>query len=44
LFVPVISAHTNARIEGYFRREWNLATLRVPGHGARRSFPIARGH
>ncbi len=29
LFVPVISAHTNARIEGYFRGEWNLATRRL---------------
>lgn len=29
LFVPVISAQTNARIEGYFRREWNLATRRL---------------
>lgn len=29
LFLPVISAHTNARIEGYFRREWNLATRRL---------------
>ena len=29
LFVPVISAHTNARIEGYFRREWNLAARRL---------------
>ena len=29
LFLPVISAHTNARTEGYFRREWNLATRRV---------------
>ena len=28
LFVPLISAHTNARLEGYFRREWNLATRR----------------
>jgi hypothetical protein len=28
LFLPVISAQTNARIEGYFRREWNLATRR----------------
>ena len=24
LFIPVISAHTNERSEGYFRREWNL--------------------
>ena len=29
LFVPVISAHTNARTEGYFRREWNLASRRL---------------
>jgi len=29
LFVPLISAHTNARTEGYFRREWNLATRRL---------------
>jgi TolB-like protein/Flp pilus assembly protein TadD len=29
LFIPIISAHTNARIEGYFRGEWNLATRRL---------------
>jgi TolB-like protein len=29
LFIPVISAQTNARSEGYFRREWNLATRRM---------------
>ena len=29
LFIPVISAHTNARTEGYFRREWKLATRRL---------------
>ena len=29
LFIPVISAHTNARTEGYFRREWNLAARRL---------------
>jgi hypothetical protein len=23
LFVPIISANTEARLEGYFRREWN---------------------
>jgi hypothetical protein len=28
LFVPVISASTQAREEGYFRREWNLAVAR----------------
>src|SRR5512137_2390505 len=25
LFVPIISANTQARLEGYFRREWKLA-------------------
>ena len=29
LFIPVISDHTNARTEGYFRGEWNLATRRL---------------
>ena len=29
LFVPVISANTQAREEGYFRREWNLAATRT---------------
>jgi len=29
LFLPVISAHTNERTEGYFRREWKLATRRL---------------
>ena len=29
LFVPIISANTNSREEGYFRREWNLAVNRM---------------
>ncbi len=29
LFVPVISTNTNARLEGYFRREWKLAVERT---------------
>src|SRR3954470_4820863 len=29
LFVPIISAHTQARREGYFRREWKLAVDRT---------------
>ncbi|HZL44945.1 MAG TPA: TIR domain-containing protein, partial [Opitutaceae bacterium] len=29
LFVPVISAGTQARLEGYFRREWRLAVERM---------------
>ena len=29
LFLPIISANTQAREEGYFRREWNLAVGRT---------------
>jgi len=29
LFIPLISAHSNARAEGYFRREWKLAVDRT---------------
>jgi TolB-like protein/tetratricopeptide (TPR) repeat protein len=29
LFMPLISANTDARSEGYFRREWNLAVHRM---------------
>ena len=29
LFVPIISASTQARLEGYFRLEWNLAAQRT---------------
>jgi len=29
LFLPLISANTDARSEGYFRREWNLAVNRM---------------
>jgi hypothetical protein len=29
LFMPIISANTQARLEGYFRREWNLAASRT---------------
>jgi TIR domain len=28
LFIPVISSHSQARLEGYFRREWKLAADR----------------
>jgi hypothetical protein len=31
LFLPVISAHTEARSEGYFRREWTYALDREKG-------------
>ena len=29
LFIPVISVHTQERLEGYFRREWKLAVART---------------
>jgi TolB-like protein len=29
LFIPIISANTQARLEGYFRREWKLAAART---------------
>ena len=29
LFVPIISAHSHSRLEGYFRREWKLAADRT---------------
>ena len=29
LFIAVVSAHSNARTEGYFRREWRLAVERT---------------
>ena len=29
LFLPIISANTESRLEGYFRREWNLAAARM---------------
>lgn len=29
LFLPIISAHTQARPEGYFRREWKVAVART---------------
>jgi hypothetical protein len=30
-FIPVISAHTQRRVEGYFRREWSWAVDRTRG-------------
>jgi hypothetical protein len=29
LIVPIISTHSDARLEGYFRREWKLAVDRT---------------
>jgi serine/threonine protein kinase len=41
-FVPIISANTEARLEGYFRLEWDLAAERAMGiaHGVPFILPI----
>jgi TolB-like protein len=38
LFVPIISANTQSREEGYFRREWNLAVARTLDMAEGRAF------
>src|SRR3954470_6382464 len=38
LFVPIISANTQARLEGYFRVEWKLAAQRTHAMAARKAF------
>jgi TolB-like protein len=40
LFVPIISANTQARIEGYFRLEWRLADHRTHLMGKSRAFLV----
>lgn len=40
LFVPVISAATESRTEGYFRREWKLAAERTHDMGKRAAFLV----
>ncbi|MBV8146660.1 MAG: TIR domain-containing protein, partial [Gammaproteobacteria bacterium] len=40
LFVPLISAHTEARDEGYFRREWRLAVERAGDMAEKRAFLV----
>src|ERR1700685_2986491 len=40
LFVPIISAHSRARVEGYFRLEWKLAVDRSHLMAAKRPFLI----
>lgn len=40
LFVPVVSAQTEARSEGYFRREWRLAVDRTHDMAANRAFIV----
>ena len=38
LFVPVVSANTQARLEGYFRLEWKLAAQRTHMMAEERAF------
>ncbi|MBI2813204.1 MAG: TIR domain-containing protein [Opitutae bacterium] len=40
LFIPIISATTQARDEGYFRREWKLAVDRMQDMGGNRAFIV----
>ncbi|HEX3846143.1 MAG TPA: TIR domain-containing protein [Steroidobacteraceae bacterium] len=40
LFVPLISAHSDARHEGYFRREWKLAVDRTADMSDRLAFLV----
>jgi len=40
LFVPLISAHSDARREGYFRREWKLAVDRTADMSDRVAFLV----
>jgi len=38
LFIPIISANTQARLEGYFRREWKLAIARTHDMAEEKTF------
>jgi TolB-like protein len=40
LFIPIISAHTQAREEGYFRREWRMAVDRTHDMAENRAFIV----
>jgi TolB-like protein len=40
LFLPIISTHTQARAEGYFRLEWRLAEQRTHLMGRSRTFIV----
>jgi TolB-like protein/Flp pilus assembly protein TadD len=40
LFVPIISSHSRARLEGYFRLEWKLAVDRSHLMAAERAFLV----
>jgi TolB-like protein/tetratricopeptide (TPR) repeat protein len=38
LFVPIVSRHTQERLEGYFRREWKLAADRMDDMAVEKRF------
>ena len=38
LFIPIISSHTQSRLEGYFRREWRFAIERMRDMAEQRAF------
>jgi TolB-like protein len=40
LFIPIISAHSQERLEGYFRREWKLAAERTHDMAAEKAFLV----
>ncbi len=40
LFIPIVSANTEARMEGYFRREWKLAVDRTHDLSERAAFLV----
>jgi TolB-like protein/tetratricopeptide (TPR) repeat protein len=40
LFIPIVSQHTQERLEGYFRHEWNLAIERTHHMAQQKSFLV----
>jgi abequosyltransferase len=40
LFMPIISSHSQARLEGYFRREWKLAVDRTHDMAEEKAFLV----
>jgi TolB-like protein/predicted Zn-dependent protease len=40
LFIPIISVHSQARLEGYFRREWKLAVDRTHDMAEEKAFLV----
>jgi TolB-like protein/tetratricopeptide (TPR) repeat protein len=46
LFIPIISRHTQQRLEGYFRREWKLAVNRTNDMAEEKPFlvPVVVDH